>query len=132
MSSLTAIQTQPLGEAQDPITANTTVKQTMIRATLTTAALAIGTMAAPAMAEIVPSKCTFHKYQPTNTTRTFDCDFRQSGGNVTVNSKYRVFTFLAKDQDIKYIRINDPLTFLSFTKNGQYSLKVVQGPRVQR
>ncbi len=104
----------------------------MIRATLTTAALAIGTMAAPAMAEIVPSKCTFHKYQPTNTTRTFDCDFRQSGGNVTVNSKYRVFTFLAKDQDIKYIRINDPLTFLSFTKNGQYSLKVVQGPRVQR
>jgi hypothetical protein len=102
----------------------------MIRTTLTTAALAIGTMAAPAMAEIVPSKCTLHKYQPTTTTQTFDCDFRQSGGNVQVRSKEWGFTFLAKDQGIKYIRINArPLTF---TKTGQYSLQVVQGPRVNR
>jgi hypothetical protein len=56
MSSLTAIQTQPLGEAQDPITANTTVKQTMIRATLTTAALAIGTGAFLLISRALPSE----------------------------------------------------------------------------
>ena len=90
-------------------------------------------LAGPAIAEIVPSKCTLHKYQPITNTQTFDCDFRQSGGNVQVSSKDWAFTFLEKDQGIKYIRINSiPLTFLSFTKNGQYSLQVVQGPRVQR
>ena len=58
----------------------------MICTTLTAAALAIGTMAAPAMAEIVPSKCTLIRYGVTNAPpQTFDCDFRQSAGNVTVN-----------------------------------------------
>ena len=97
----------------------------MIRTTLTAAALALGSLAAPAMAEIVPAKCTLHKYQPVTTTQTFDCDFRQSGGNVQVRSKDWGFTFLAKDQGAKYIRINAQGA-ITFTKTGQYSLRVEQ------
>lgn len=101
----------------------------MIRALTAAAALAIVTLAAPAMAEILPSKYTLHKYQPTTTTQTFDCDFRQSGGNVQVRSKDLGFTFLAKDQGTEYIHINTA-DAITLTKTGQYSLQRVQGPSI--
>ena len=110
--------------AQTAITTNTTDKKPMFRSALAATALALGSLAIPAMAEIVPAKCTLFKYQPTTTKESFDCSFRQSGGNVTVDSKDWAFTFLAKDQGTGYIRINSiPLTF---TKTGQYSLQVMQ------
>ena len=95
------------------------------------AALTLGTLAAPAMAEIVPAKCTLIRYGGMNTPpETFDCDFRQSGGNVSVNSKNWAFAFLAKNQGVTYIRINSqPLVF---TRTGRYSLRIMQGPRAQR
>ena len=96
----------------------------MIRITLTAAALAIAALAAPAQAEIVPASCKLIKYGDTTTVETFPCQFRQSGGNVTVDSQNWAFTFLAKDQGVKYIRINRiPLTF---TKSSQYTLEVTQ------
>ena len=97
----------------------------MIRTTLTATALALGSLAVPAMAEIVPAKCTLIRYGGMNTPpETFDCDFRQSGGNVSVTSKNWAFTFLAKNQGVSYIRINaQPLVF---TRTGRYSLRLEQ------
>lgn len=96
----------------------------MIR-TLTAAALALGSLAVPAMAEIVPAQCTLYKYQPTSTKESFDCDFRQSGGNVQVWSDRWEFNFLAKNQGTGYIRINTA-DAITFTRSGQYSLRVEQ------
>ena len=97
----------------------------MIRTTLAAAALTLGSLAVPAMAEIVPAQCTLYKYQPTTTKHRFHCDFRQSGGNVTVNSNNWAFTFLAANQGTKYIRINAQGA-ITFTRSGQYSLRVEQ------
>ena len=93
----------------------------MIRTTLTAAALTLSSLALPAIAEIVPAQCTLICYGGMNAPpETFDCDFRQSGGNVTVNSKSWAFTFLAKNQGVTYNRINaQPLVF---TRTGRYSL----------
>ena len=110
--------------AQTAMTINTTDKKPMIRSTLAATALALGSLAVPAMAEIVPAQCTLYKYQPTTTRHLFHCDFRQSGGNVTVNSKSWAFTCLAKNQGVTFIRINaQPLVF---TRTGKYSLSVKQ------
>ncbi len=97
----------------------------MIRTTLAGTALALGSLAVPAMAEIVPAKCTLIRYGGINTPpETFDCDFRQSGGNVQVWSDRWEFNFLAKNQGVTYIRINaQPLVF---TRTGRYSLRVEQ------
>ena len=98
----------------------------MIRTTLTAAALTLGTLAAPAMAEIVPAKCTLIRYGGMNTPpETFDCDFRQSGGNVSVTSKNWAFTFLEKNQGSAFIRINTTAN-ITFTRTGRYSLRVAQ------
>ena len=60
----------------------------MIRTTITAAALTIGLLAVPAMAEIVPATCTLIRYGGiAKPAETFDCDFRQSGGNVSVRGK---------------------------------------------
>ena len=111
-------------ECQTAMTINATYNKPMIRSAFAATALTLGSLAVPAMAEIVSAKCTLHKYQPVTTKESFDCDFRQSGGNVQVWSDRWEFNFLAKDQGTKYIRINSiPLTF---TKTGQYSLQVMQ------
>ena len=111
--------------AQTAMTINTTDKKPMIRSALAATALALGSLAVPAMAEIVPAQCTLYKYQPTTTRHLFHCDFRQSGGNVTVNSNDWAFTFLAKNQGTGYIRINTE-DAITFTRSGQYSLRVEQ------
>ena len=97
----------------------------MIRTTLIAAALTLGSLALPAMAEIVPARCRLVKYDPaTLEADNFDCQFRQSGGNVQVWSDRWKFDFLAKDQGVTYIRINsEPLVF---TRTGQYSLWIMQ------
>ncbi len=98
----------------------------MIRTTPAASALALVALAASAMAEIVPARCTLIRYDGMNTPpETFNCQFRQSGGNVTVDSDRWAFTFLAKDQGTGYIRINT-MGDITFTRTGQYSLKVMQ------
>ncbi|AKN60031.1 hypothetical protein WB44_01590 [Synechococcus sp. WH 8020] len=94
----------------------------MIRTTLT--AIAATLLAAPAMAEISPSKCRLIRYGDTNTVETFNCDFRQAFGNVQVWSDRWNFEFPIAEQGKSFIRINRiPLTF---TRNGQYTLEVSQ------
>ena len=90
----------------------------------TTAALATAALMAPARAEIVQARCTLAKYD-TNTIESFDCNFRQSGGNVQVWSSRWNFEFSASKQGVDFVRINaDPL---AFHRLGQYSLWVQQG-----
>ena len=103
----------------------------MIRTPLLAAVLALGTLVAPSMAEIVSSQCRLIRYGGIDIPpENFSCDFRQSGGNVTVFSKNWAFTFLAKNQGKTFIRINSiPLTF---TRTGRYTLQVRQGPMINR
>jgi len=94
----------------------------MILATLT--AIAATLLTAPAIAEIRPSECRLIKYGDTNTVESFNCDFRQSGGNVQVWSARWNFDFPYAEQGKSFIRINRmPLTF---TRTGQYTLEVYQ------
>ena len=71
----------------------------MIHPSITAAALALAILAVPSKAEIVPSQCRLIRYGGINPPpENFACDFRQSGGNVTVNSKNWAFTFLEKNR----------------------------------
>ena len=90
----------------------------------------LGTLVVPSRAEIVPSQCRLIRYGGIDTpVENFPCDFRQSGGNVTVDSKNWAFTFLERNQGKTFIRINSiPLTF---TRTGRYTLQVTQGPRIR-
>lgn len=106
----------------------------MLTAALTATVLTIGALLIPSRSEIVPAKCTLAKFDTTTVwdlslsskaVERFDCSFRQNGGNVDVNSNKWAFTFLAQDQGTGYIRINT-LDDITFTKTGQYSLRVEQ------
>ena len=106
----------------------------MIHTALATAALALCSLAAPAVAEIVPARCILAKFDTTTAwdlslsstaVEKFDCSFLPNGGNITVNSNRWAFTFLTKDQGTKYIRINTQGA-ITFTKTGQYSLRLEQ------
>ena len=107
----------------------------MIRtAAFTAIALAIGSLLISSWSETVPARCTLARFDTTTVwdlslsskaVERFDCSFRQKGGNVQVNSKKWAFTFLAQDQDTGYVRINT-LDEITFTKTGQYSLRVAQ------
>ena len=103
----------------------------MIHPSITAAALALAILAVPSKAEIVPSQCRLIRYGGINPPpENFACDFRQSGGNVTVNSKNWAFTFLERNQGKTFIRINSiPLIF---TRTGRYTLQVTQGSRLKR
>ena len=102
----------------------------MFRVQLTAAVFALVTVVLPSRAEIVPSQCRLIRYGGIDTpAENFPCDFRQSGGNVTVDSKNWAFTFLEKNQGKTFIRINSiPLTF---TRTGRYTLQVTQGPTIR-
>ncbi|WP_413429269.1 hypothetical protein [Synechococcus sp. Cu2B8-bc1011] len=102
----------------------------MIRVQFTAAVFALATFVVPSRAEIVPSQCRLIRYGGIDTpVENFPCDFRQSGGNVTVDSKNWAFTFLERNQGKTFIRINSiPLTF---TRTGRYTLQVTQGPRIR-
>ena len=105
---------------------------------LAAAAIAIGTLATPAKVEIVPSKCTLAKFYTTSiwdlslnskSVERFDCLFKESDGNVTVDSRNWAFTFLIEDQGTGFIRI-DTTEEITFNKTGHYSLKVKQRAQV--
>ena len=96
----------------------------MIRIKLNAIALAFVALGAPAIAEISLSKCRLIKYGDVRTVESFDCDFRQSGGNVQVWSDRWNFEFLYVEQGKTFIRINR--TPLTFTRTGQYTLEVDQ------
>ena len=100
----------------------------MVRTTLSAAAIALSALTASALAEIRSSKCRLIKYGDTTTVETFNCDFRQSGGNVQVWSDHWNFEFPYAEQGKTFIRINRiPLTF---TRTGQYTLEVTQISRL--
>ena len=105
-----------------PITSASSTSNPVIRTTLT--AIAATLLAAPAMAEISPSKCRLISYGNTTRVETFPCDFRQAFGNVLVWSDRWNFEFPYAEQGKSFIRINRiPLTF---TRTGQYTLEVYQ------
>ena len=102
----------------------------MIRTTLSAAAaIVLSVLNASALAEIRTSKCRLIKYGDTTTVESFNCDFRQSGGNVQVWSDRWNFEFPDAELGKTFIRINRiPLTF---TRTGQYTLEVTQGWRLR-
>jgi hypothetical protein len=107
----------------------------MIRtAVFSAAALIIGSLLIPFRSETVSATCTLARFDTTTvwdlslsskSVERFGCSFSQNGGNVQVNSNKWSFTFLAQDQGTGYIRINT-LDDITFTKTGQYSLRVAQ------
>ena len=94
----------------------------MIRTTLTLAALTIGALIAPALAEISPSQCKLILYGETTIVEKFLCDFRQSFGSVKVWSKNWNFEYPYKEQGKIFIRINR--ISLTFTRTRQYTLEI--------
>lgn len=96
----------------------------MIRTTLTAAALTLGTLAAPAMADSTKAYCTLAWYDDSMRTIEGPCDFSQSGGNVYVDDfNYYKFAFPSAEQGKTYQRDNRE-EGISFNRKGQYTLNV--------
>ena len=71
----------------------------MFRVQFTAAVFALVTVVLPSRAEIIPSQCRLIRFGGIDTpAENFPCDFLQSGGNVTVDSKNWAFTFLEKNR----------------------------------
>ena len=106
----------------------------MICTTLTAAALAIGTMAAPAMADSTKAHCTLSWHDHTMDKIEGPCTFSQYQGNVYVdNFNFYKFAFPAAEQGKTYERDNKSER-ISFNREGQYTLNVFwekPGPKVE-
>ena len=96
----------------------------MIRTTLTAAALAIGTMAAPALADSTKAYCTLAWHDDSMRTIAGTCDFSQYSGNVYVDDfNFYKFAFPAAEQGKTYERDNKSER-ISFNREGEYTLNV--------
>ena len=96
----------------------------MIRTTLTAEALAIGTMAAPALADSTKAYCTLAWHDDSMRTIAGTCDFSQYSGNVYVDDfNFYKFAFPAAEQGKTYERDNKSER-ISFNREGEYTLNV--------
>ena len=108
----------------------------MIRTTLTAAALALASLAAPSMADSTKAYCTLAWDDTSKGSIQGPCDFSQSGGNIYVDDyNYYKFAFPSAEQGKTYQRDNFSDTFteqgktrleagITFIRKGQYNLNV--------
>ena len=96
----------------------------MIRTTLTAAALALASLAAPAMADSTKAYCTLAWHDDSMRMIEGPCDFSQYSGNVYVDDfNYYKFAFPSAEQGKTYERDNRE-EGISFTREGRYTLNV--------
>ncbi|MDA9868006.1 hypothetical protein N9C85_01070 [Synechococcus sp. AH-224-I15] len=96
----------------------------MIRTTLTVAALALGSLAAPAMADSTKAYCTLAWDATSKGSIQGPCTFSQYSGNVYVDDfNFYKFAFPAAEQGKTYERDNKSER-ISFNREGQYTLNV--------
>ncbi|MEJ6827596.1 MAG: hypothetical protein QNK79_05605 [Synechococcus sp. ArSW.bin.68] len=96
----------------------------MIRTTLTAAALALGSLAAPAMADSTKAYCTLAWDDTSKGSIQGPCTFSQYSGNVYIdNFDYYKFAFPAAEQGKTYQRDTKEVG-ISFSRKGQYTLNV--------
>jgi hypothetical protein len=95
----------------------------MIRTTLT-AALALASLAAPAMADSTEAYCTLAWHDDSMRTIAGPCDFSQFQGNVYVDDfNHYKFAFPSAEQGKTYTR-SAAAEMLSFRREGEYTLNV--------
>ncbi len=95
----------------------------MIR-TFTAAALAIGSLLTPALADSRTAYCTLAWHDDSMRTIAGPCDFSQYSGNVYVDDfNFYKFAFPAAEQDKTYSR-NNADGMISFRREGEYTLNV--------
>ncbi len=96
----------------------------MIRTTLTAVALAIGSLAAPALADSTKAYCTLAWHDDSMRTIAGPCGFSQYQGNVYVDDfRYYKFAFPAAEDGKTYTR-SSTAEMLSFRREGHYTLNV--------
>ena len=89
----------------------------MIRTTLTAAALAIGSLGSPAMADTAEVWC-FTQQTGHAPTSVKACGFSQRQGNVRVHRDTITYVFHAEQQGIRYERVNDQGGIVFRSPNG--------------
>jgi hypothetical protein len=95
----------------------------MIR-TLTAAALALASLAAPSMADSTKAYCALAWDDTSKGSIQGPCDFSQYQGNVYVDDfNYYKFAFPSAEQGKTYERDNREAG-ISFTREGRYTLNV--------
>ena len=105
--------------------------EAMIKTTLTAAALAIGSLLTPALADSTKAYCTLAWHDETVQKLHMavpriegPCDFSQYQGNVYVDDfNYYKFAFPSAEQGKTYERDNRE-EGISFTREGRYTLNV--------
>ena len=96
----------------------------MIRTTLTAAALALGSLLTPALAESRKAYCTLAWDDTSKGSIQDPCTFSQYSGNVYIdNFDYYKFAFPAAEQGKTYQRDNKSER-ISFNREGEYTLNV--------
>ena len=96
----------------------------MIRTTLTAAALAIGSLLTPALADSRKAYCTLDWDDTSKGSIQGLCTFSQYSGNVYVDDfNFYKFAFPAAEQGKTYERDNKSER-ISFNREGQYTLNV--------
>ena len=96
----------------------------MIRTTLTSAVIALASLAAPALADSTKAYCTLAWHDDSMQRIQGPCTFSQYSGNVYVNDfNYYKFAFPAAEQGTTYQRDNKSGR-ISFNREGEYTLNV--------
>ena len=96
----------------------------MIRTTLTAAALAIGSLLTPALADSTKAYCTLAWHDDSMRRIDGPCTFSQYSGNVYVDDfNFYKFAFPAAEQGKTYERDNKSER-ISFNREGEYTLNV--------
>ena len=96
----------------------------MIRTTLTAAALALGSLLTPALADSRKAYCTLAWDDTSKGSIQGLCTFSQYSGNVYVDDfNFYKFAFPAAEQGKTYQRDNKSER-ISFNREGQYTLNV--------
>ena len=96
----------------------------MIRTTLTAAALAIGSLLTPALADSRKAYCTLAWDDTSKGSIQGPCTFSQYSGNVYVDDfNFYKFAFPAAEQGKTYQRDNKSER-ISFNREGEYTLNV--------
>ena len=96
----------------------------MIRTTLTGAALALSSIAAPALADSTKAYCTLSWHNHTTDKIEGPCIFSQYQGNVYVDDfNYYKFAFPSAEQGKTYER-DSTEGGISFNREGHYTLNV--------
>ena len=100
--------------------------ESMIRSTLTIAALTIASMTGSVHADTVRGAlCGLKRLAPGSSVEEFSCDFTQLQGNAYITGSRWKFAFPEAEQNKTYQRQNSD-DFVRFIRKGQYSLTVYQ------